>query len=41
MESQNSIQAMAIEELEQGLNEVAAIREGKLPKLSLKEALRG
>ena len=30
-----------IEELEQGLNEVAAIREGKLPKLSLKEALRG
>jgi hypothetical protein len=30
-----------IEELVQGLNEVIAIREGTLPKLSLKQALRG
>jgi hypothetical protein len=30
-----------IEELEQGLNEVVAIRKGELPKLSLKQALRG
>jgi cysteine synthase len=29
-----------IEELEQGLNEVMDIRDGRLPKLSLKQALR-
>lgn len=32
---------LPIEELEEGLCEVKAIREGRMPKLSLKEALRG
>lgn len=32
---------LPIEELEQGFCEVKAIREGRMPKLSLKDALRG
>ena len=39
--NENSHEITPIEELEQGLKEVVAIRDGKLPKLSLKQALRG
>ena len=39
--NENSHEITPIAELEQGFKEVVAIRDGKLPKLSLKQALRG